>query len=323
MSYQENPFLPEKPVCDLCDFSSSSKKDFRRHLATQKHQNNVNSYQIVTDSYQKTQKNPRPFRCECGKSYAHKQNLYSHRKKCTYEAPEENSDNDELISMENMGELDYKKMFLEMMQQNKELQNTICELIPKVGNNAISNTNNVIGNTIVNNNSNNVNTNNNINISVFLNNNCKDACSLNDFVKQIEVNVGDLLFTSKKGLVNGLSNIIIQSINQMPLVKRPFWCVDKKRKTMYVKGDDEWSEDKDNEKTKEAIKYLTAKQAKNTNAYTKEHPDWMQHDKKKENYIKLIHQTTAEMDDTKQTCIINNLLDKVHLSDETRRELQQ
>lgn len=312
MSYQENPILPKKPVCDLCDFSSSSKKDFRRHLATQKHKKNVNSYQIVTDSYQKTQKTPRPFQCDCGKSYAHKQNLYSHRKKCKYEAPEENSDNDELISIENMGELDYKKMFLEMMQQNKELQNTICELIPKVGNNAVVNTNTVVNNT------NNVN--NNINISVFLNNNCKEAYSLNDFVKQIEVNVSDLIFTSKKGLITGLSNIIIQSINQLPLVKRPFWCVDKKRKTMYIKGDDEWSEDKGSEKTKEAIKSIGVIQAKSTNKYAKTNPDWMDSDKKKDIYIDIIKETTSDLV-PKVDKILNTLIDSVHLSKETKENI--
>jgi len=154
MSYQENPKKPQDFICENCDFITCNKKDYIRHLSTQKHKKRVNSYQIVTDSYQKTPENPRPFQCDCGKTYKHKQNLYSHRKKCDFENEEKNFEknseegkikNKEILSVENNSEfnndLDYKKMFLEMMQQNKELHNTICELIPKVGNTVVNNTN--------------------------------------------------------------------------------------------------------------------------------------------------------------------------------------
>ena len=318
MSYQKNAKNAQNYLCDICNFISSNKTDFNRHLATQKHEKNVNSYQIVTDSYQKTQKNVTSFQCDCGKTYKHKQNLYSHRKKCNFKNEEkiceknnEVDKNTEIISIENETQnnedLDYKKMFLEMMQQNKELHNTICQLIPKVGNTVVNNTNN--------NNTN--NNNNNINISVFLNDNCKDAFSMKDFIKQIEIEVSDLLFTSKKGLVNGVSNIFIENFNKIPLIKRPLWCVDKKKKTLYIKEDEEWSEDTNNTKTKEAIKSIGVLQAKNTNKYAKTNPDWLESEKKKDIYIDIIKETTSDIT-PKIEKILGNLIDKVHLSDETK-----
>jgi hypothetical protein len=178
-------------------------------------------------------------------------------------------------------------------------------MIPKIGN--------------TNNNSNNINI--KIDNITLLNDKCKDAISMSEFINSIDIGVKQLLFTSQKGLANGISNLFIEQLNNLPLVKRPIWCSDKKRKKIFIK-EDEWSEDTNQIKTKQAIKNLTVKQTKNINKYTNENPDWMQHDKKKDKYIEIVKEATSEMDENKQTTIINSLLDTIHLTSDYRESIQ-
>ena len=140
-------------------------------------------------------------------------------------------------------------------------------------------------------------------------------------IEEIKELTSELLFTSKKGLVEGISNLFIEQLNLLPLFKRPIWCVDKKRKKLLIK-EDVWSEDTNQEKTKDAIKSLGVKQTKNINKYTQENPDWMQDDKKKDMFISIVGQVTKEISDDKQVNVLNNLLDNVHLNDEAKKILQ-
>jgi len=114
--------------------------------------------------------------------------------------------------------------------------------------------------------------------------------------------------------------LFLENYNKLPLQKRPLWCGDKKRRKFYIK-DDEWQEDRDNEKTKQAIKELGVKQAKNTNKYTKKHPDWMGSDKKKETYLDIVGQTTGDVNE-KIDKIISNIADKSHLSNESKTDIK-
>jgi len=178
-------------------------------------------------------------------------------------------------------------------------------MIPKIGNTTNNTTNN-----------NSVNIVTNIN---FLNDKCKNALSITDFIDSIPIKVENLELTGKKGLIEGLSSLFIDNYNKVPLEMRPLWCGDKKRKKFYIK-EEEWVEDKDSEKTKEAIKNLTVKQAKNTNMFTKQHPDWMVNDKKKETYLGITGQTTGDVNE-KMEKIISNIADNAHLSSETKEDI--
>jgi hypothetical protein len=296
--------------CDACDYITSSKKDFTKHTSTQKHKNRINVDQMFTFK-RKSPKNPNTLICSCGKQYSYKQSLSVHRKKCNFNESIQNNNNNEInnnntnnnkIKIQNEDEnINYKEMFLEVMNQNKLLQNTINELIPKVGNN---NNNNIIINNIT-----------------LLNEKCKDALSIDEFIKSIEIDVKHLLTTAEKGLPSGISSLFLEHYNSLPLIKRPLWCADKKRKKLFIK-EEEWTEDKNQEKTKEAIKSLGVKQAKNINKYTKENPDWMNNDKKKDEYITIVKESTVDIDDTKQINILNNLLENIHLTNEKRENIQ-
>lgn len=292
--------IPVLYSCNYCNYNTVIKKDFAKHIFTRKHQNRTNENNLEQENPEKSQQTNYLICDNCGKTYKARSGLWNHQKKCK----SKKTINEE-ESLES--EIDYKEMFLEMLKQNKELQNTIIEIMPKIGT-----TNNVITNT----------TNNNVvNNLTLLNNNCKDAISMTDFIDSIEIEMKHLIHTSKKGLVSGVANIFLENYNKLPIQMRPLWCSDKKRKKIYIK-EEEWQEDKNNVKTKDAIKCLTAKQAKNTGMYIRENPDWMKHDKKKDDFINITKQTTSELDDNKQVNIINNLLENIHLSDEVKGELQ-
>jgi hypothetical protein len=257
------------------------------------------------------------FHCECGKSYKHKPNLYAHKRKCDYKEiqlkllNEENNkkkeENNQLKLLnknekndeneENEENINYKEIISELKNIILEQNNTIRDLIPKIGNN--------------NNNINNITNNQNFNISLFLNENCKDAISIVDFVKQIEISIQDLLFTKQNGFINGISNIFIENLNKLPPIQRPLWCGDKKRKKLYIK-ETHWNEDIDNIKTKQAIKELSFKQVKNIKKYTDANADWSQNDRKKDEYVAIVKNTTESIDN-KDNQIINNVVHHIYL----------
>jgi hypothetical protein len=200
--------------------------------------------------------------------------------------------------------IDYKQMFLEMFNQNKELQNTIKEIIPKIGNNNTINSNNT----------------NNVSIQVFLNDTCKDAMSITDFIDTIQVSVSDLLYTKENGLVKGISNLFLSNLERIPMIQRPLWCSDKKRKRMFIKGEEYWIEDINREKTNGLVNTISKIQTKNINKYVADKPNWMANDKIKDNYIHIVKSVTDTMDN-KIDKIIDNISDKIHLTEDIREKL--
>ena len=301
---EKNPKTPIGYHCKKCDFLSSNKKDYNRHINTIKHKMG----EIITNDNPITQKTPK-YECSCGKNYKYSSGLSLHKKKCQQLNKFVTEKNNDLLSKE---EISLKDMFLEMVNQNKELQKTIQEqnktiqeIVPKVG--TTNNTNNI---SIVNN-------------LTLLNTSCKDALSLNEFIDSIQVEIKDLIYTSEKGLTNGVANLFLKNYNKLPLQMRPLWCSDKKRKKIYIKqGEGEWEEDVNQIKMKQAIKTLTSIQARSSGKYTRENPDWMEHDNKKETFVHIVKETTEEMNEPKQIHIINNLLDEVHLTDTIKSELR-
>lgn len=277
-----------KYVCEICDFYTNKKTNYTIHLETKKHKN----HEIISNNNDFVKKND-TFICECGKSYKHKPNLYAHKKKC-----KQNSllDKDEIIKT--------------LLEQNNSLQNTIKDLIPKIGG-SLTNSNNNTTNSNINSN------NKNFNICLFLNENCKDALSMDEFVKKIEVSIKDLLFTNEKGLVNGLSNLLIKNLKDIPEKKRPLWCSDKKRKKTFVK-EEEWAEDVDNVKTKQAIKDVRTVQIKNIDKYTEKNPDWKENDDKKQEYIGIVKNVTSDIHH-KDDEVINHLVDTIYLDGEVKQ----
>jgi hypothetical protein len=182
-----------------------------------------------------------------------------------------------------------------MLQENNEMKNIIIkqnehisELIPKVGNN--NTTNNI--------------TNNKVSIKVFLNENCKDAISMDGFLDTIKISLQDLLYTRSKGLANGLSNIFIENLNKLPITQRPIHCTDLKRETIYIKNDT-WEKDEDQIKTKAAIKKASGIQIKNIHKFKEANPNCMQISKQKDEYMEVIKATTDDVTEIENKIIKN------------------
>ena len=258
-------------ICIKCDFKCIKKGDYNRHLLTAKHKR-------ITMDNKITSQNELFFKCECSKEYKFSSGLSKHKKKCTFMKKIENN-NTELIQIEDKKEIlelkednkELKNMIKELIKENAKQQQQISELIPKIGNN---NTTNI--------------QNNKFNIKVFLNEQCKDAINISDFIKSLHITIEQLDFTNKKGLADGLSKSIMENMNKLSIYKRPMHCTDTKRETLYIKDDDSWSKDINKEKIKHVIKKASSKNYNALMEWKKLNPDFMNNEDKTDYFTKTI-----------------------------------
>ncbi len=274
MTTEKSPKIAQKFHCEICNYNTSKKFDFDKHLLTKKHKNN----QILQDTTEKSQKVAKKHICECGREYLHHSSLYKHKKTCKM--------NQLIIPDDNM---DYKKMFLELVKQNNEMremmiqqQKSITELIPKIGTNNINSNNK-----------------NKFNINLFLNEKCKDALTIDQFVNKIEVSLENLLLTKQKGVNEGVTNILLENMNRLSLYERPIYCTDKKRETMYINSDEGWHKDDNNNEIKATIQKVNYLQHKNINKWVEEHPGWEHNIQLQKEYMELVKSCTDDIDQSK------------------------
>ena len=298
----------KKYICEKCNFISCDKKDYNKHILTSKHKNTTFVDISFTNLGKKTEKteNIKILSCNCGKQYKSRQGLYAHKKKCNYIENDENiqTSNYNLIEYEDnkvIGELkednkELKNMIKELIKENAKQQQQISELIPKIGNT----TNNT--------------QNNKFNINVFLNEKCKDALNMSDFIKSIEVSLQQLDFTKQNGLANGLSKTIMDNMNKLSVYERPLHCTDVKRETLYIKEENEWSKDISKEKIKKAIKKASSKNYNALQDWKTENPDFLENDLKQEYFSKTIS-TIGKTDEVIEEKIIKNLCKETYIKD--------
>ena len=219
--------------CEKCDYRCCYLSDWNKHLSTRKHKMVVNGSKL-------SKKSEKKYFCECGKSYSHDSGYYRHKKTCTFINEEKDNNNNNNNSSGNGGNVVTTEMFMELMkvvvkqgEQQNNFQNKIVEeIIPKIGNTNCHNTTN--------------NTTNKFNMNFFLNETCKDAIPLVEFISNLKLTVEDLDNTGKEGLVKGLTDIITKGLNELDITKRPIHCSDIKRETLYIKNEDKWIKDDKN-----------------------------------------------------------------------------
>ena len=289
--------IPSTFVCNICDYSTSNKKDYNKHLATIKHQkltNNANN--PPNNPLNKTPKSLN-YTCNCGNSYKHRQSLYNHRMKCNKSEPI----NDEPIT---------KEFVLQLIQQNKQLQEMLHEQHHKMYEIAKEGK-------YVTNNTTNTNNNNQFNLNFFLNEQCKDALNLTDFIDSLNVKIKDLEYTSINGYAEGISNIFLNGLQKSSINKRPIHCSDSKREVLYIKDNGIWQkEDAEKSKLTNAIKIIGNKNIKQISEWQKTYPEY-NNPKSKQNdkYLKIVMNSmsgsTKEEADTNYEKIIRNIAKKV------------
>jgi hypothetical protein len=273
--------------CEFCNYKCFKKYNWDKHLMTSKHNKATEINILATDEWQKWHS----FRCEnCGKEYNDRTGLWRHKKKCNQQHEKEENKpsnfddkNDKLIEY--------------LMKENKEIKEMILEIV-KSG--TMNNSNNTTTTTNSHNKA--------FNLNLFLNETCKNAMNITDFVDSIKLQLSDLMDVGELGYVEGISKIIVKNLNNLDETIRPIHCTDKKRETMYIKDQGEWSkEDEKKSKLKSAINKVADKNIRLLPAFREKYPEYKNASSKiSDKYDKLVIEV-MDTDEDKKEKIIKNI----------------
>jgi hypothetical protein len=285
-------FLCSNYYCDKCDYTTSKKSSFKNHCHSKKHKNNENN-----ENYAKLC-SPK-YHCDnCEKKYNDRAGLWRHKKKCI-------TDNIQYIDGININ--DKNALVIHLLKQNTELQHKIIDMASK--------------STITNNTNNSHNTTNNtFNLNVFLNETCKDAMNITDFVSSIKMELDDLEHVGRTGYIQGISNILIKNLNNIEQHLRPLHCSDFKREILYIKDNNKWTKDTENKPIlTNAIKLIANQNIKQINKWVQQYPDCVKSDSKKNDlYLKIVSNSmngsTKEESDKNINKIITNVAKNVTIN---------
>jgi hypothetical protein len=301
------PKNAEKFICELCYFKCCKESDWERHLLTRKHKKNDKMMTMDDIFTPKNAEVSKIYRCYCGKEYSYRQGLWKHKKHCLKHKDCENKfkkeSQSDLKILTNLV-LDVVKQNQELVTQNSELTNKIVDIY-KVGQNTNSITNS------------NINSHNKtFNLNVFLNETCKDAMNITDFVDSLKLQLSDLESVGRLGFVEGISNIIVKNLKEMDVHKRPVHCSDSKREVMYIKDEDKWEKENENKnKLRKVIKKVACKNQRLLPKFKEEHPDCGNyHSKFSDQYNKLVVESmggSGDNDDEKEDKIIRKIAKEV------------
>ena len=230
MTDKKGPKGPPEFICENCDFKCYKKSKYERHLGTAKHK-------ILTNTDKKGEKR---WECICGKKYKHRQSYHTHKKKCNYKTHEQIKE-EQFIQYIEQQSIKLEEMDERQKKQNEELKEQISGMSLVTNNNTINN-------------------NNTFNLKLFLNNDCKDAMGMTEFLRSIQVCDEDLKMFDEEGYVKAITSIIEKHLSELAITERPIHCTDKKRQTIYFKSDKEgWKKDKTNNQIKRLIETVENK----------------------------------------------------------------
>ena len=298
-----SPFFP-KFFCEKCEIATNNKKDFDRHILTAKHKRLMmaNDFSTTKEHY-----------CKCGKSYKHMSSLCKHRNNCKFIIPENKNDltKDELIKqliIQNQQLIFENKEFKNFMfeQSNKmfEQNNKLIELASKPSS--------------IHNNCNNKNQ--QFNLQFFLNEKCKNAMNMSDFIDSIQIEDEDFENIGKLGYIQGISNIFIKGLKELDETVRPMHCNDIKRETLYIKDNDVWDKDDNKQKIRNAIAMIAHKNFKYIPIWREANPSSFDVTTKKNDlYMRIANQVTSAItpdDDSGINKIIRNVASNVVIDKE-------
>ena len=263
-------------ICECCNFNTSNKKDFNRHLSTAKHKN-------LTNLTEKTHKNPKasPHECsQCYKQYKSRMGLWQHSKKCINKI--QNDD-----SLDNNEEVD---VVVDLIKQNAELKELILEQSKQLQCMMDNTSTQSIHNQTINNNQ-------KFNLNFFLNTTCKDAMNMSEFIENIQVDFTDIENIGRDGYVSGMTNMILSRIKDLDITKRPLHCTDLKRETMYIKDNDEWNKDTpDNQRLRDMVTIVAKQNYGIVPLWREKHPECQNWDNPKYDFcINMMRNILGDM----------------------------
>ena len=263
-------------VCEPCDFRCCKQSNYDKHLTTRKHKNttilnNIESENAVIEN--------KMFTCKiCQKTYKARNSLWYHEKQCI-PTPDTNIDQNSIMQIIQQND-EFKSLIIE---QNKIIIDQNSKVLDIYKNGVNTTTNNTMNNC----------NNKSFNLNVFLNETCKDAMNMKDFVDSIQITLADIENMGKLGFVNGITNIIVNRLKAIDVHMRPVHCTDQRRETMYVKEKNQWNkEEEDNKNIRTFIQLVAHKNTKNLSLFKNKHPDCLEyHSKYNDQYNKIVMET--------------------------------
>ena len=274
--------------CDLCNYNTSKFTDYNKHLQTIKHQKRENET-FETKMKPNIIKN---LQCICGISFNSRTTLWRHKKKCSFENNEHEIKNSQETSLSD------KELIIMLVKQNTELM----DLLKNTNSNQANNNTNSLNN----------NNNKTFNLQFFLNETCKDAMNIMDFVDSIKLQLSDLEKVGEIGYTQGISNIITTNLKALDVTQRPVHCTDKKRETMYIKDENKWEkEDDQNTKLRKVIRRVANKNMRLLPLFREKYPEYNNSSSKiSDKYDKIALEATGgtgNNDKEKEEKIIHNI----------------
>ncbi len=285
--------METKFFCKECNYSTLRKDHYDKHLLTSKHKKRI----MEINGNVEVEKVVEHFVCEkCERVFKTNSGLWKHKNK---NLCKEVSQNNSGVTTEFLTE------FMKKQQEaNAEMIKTVIkEIAPNLGNNNTTNTNS--------------NNTNQFNINVFLNEDCKNAINMSDFIKSIEVSLEQLDLTKTKGLEKGITKVIMDNMNKLSVHERPLHCTDTKRETLYIKDDDKWEKDKEKTKIKEVIKKTQNKNYTALKKWKDENPDFMDDDAKAIYHAKAMSQAGKPIDNVDEK-IIKNVCKQTYVKEDIK-----
>jgi hypothetical protein len=256
MLTQKSPKIP-KYFCNICLTGSNNKKDFCKHLATDKHQNASSLTHFEQNVTDLSHLSPDHKCVKCEKIYKSRTGLWYHLKKCKPCCEKSPKSQAEPIAVEPTD----KELIMLLLKENSEMKNLVLEVCQKIQPSIITNNTNSHNKTF--------------NLNFFLNETCKNAMNIMDFVDSLKLQLNDLERMGEIGFVNGMSNIIIKNLQSMDITERPVHCTDQKREVIYVKDDNKWDKEEESKpKLRKAIKHIAHKNAKLISEFKVKHPEY-------------------------------------------------
>jgi len=293
--------------CEPCNYTTERKSSFTKHLLTNKHRNQNNSTQ--SKKIEAVSSEGPPVCIWCGKIYANRSGLWKHQPKCSMynkqvtsnsngvqrQTSNIESTNRDSISHNVLAQmLDYfresekkhdehrvmmERQLIAEREQCKKLINTVQDMIPKLGSY----------------------NNNNININVFLQEHCKDALNLKDFVASLQIELNDVTRFQDRSVLDAVGNVFVNGLRQLDLYKRPIHCTDLSLETLYIKENGNWENEHEGRgKLRGALTAVAAKQSKVLAEWERAHPEWNKNEELTNEYLRLVRVTTHPIEENSQ-----------------------
>lgn len=268
--------------CSVCNYSTRDKRDFKKHVSTEKHLSLLHCVRIKNRAHLNTEQND-----GCSKRFQCKFCNVSYKSRS--------------------GLWKHEKSCAKKDMVNKELaviQNGIDSIVTNVGNTTI------------------VNNTNNFNINVFLNQDCKNAMNINEFIETINVSIEHLDYSRKNGLANSISQLLLKHLQELDVTQRPIHCTDTKRETLYIKSNDEWSKDCDKKEIGKCIYEVTNKHEHAIEEWLSANPDWYTDETKQVTYLEMCDAIICKKDDIINKKIIKNIVKEIKIDKEHAKQIK-